>query len=177
MGTPVWAAYTLADHAQMLVRRGRAQDRDRAVQLAEAAAGRFARPGMHLWEGRARGLVDDEDPGATTTTVLNRARLMQEGEEWVFDYQGTVARLRDSKGLRLLAQLLRSPGQEPHALDLAAVSDAERARQSVSRAIKGAIERVDGAHPPLGEHLRSTVRIGVLSAYVPDPRAPTVWDS
>jgi tetratricopeptide (TPR) repeat protein len=176
MGTPLWAAYTLSDHAQMLVRRGRAQDRSRARQLAEAAAGRFARLGMHFWEGRARGLVGGED-ASVTTAVPESARLIQEGEDWVFHYQGAVARLRDSKGLRYLALLLRSPGQELRAVDLAAASDAERARQSVTRAIKGAIERVGAAHPSLGEHLRSTVHVGVLSAYVPDSRTSITWES
>ena len=175
MGTPLWAAYTLADHAQMLVRRGRTQDRGRAGQLAEAAAERFARLGMHFWEGRAHGLVDSEDAGVTTT-VPDRARLIQEGEDWVFHYQGAVARLHDSKGLRYLAQLLRDPGREMRAVDLAATSDPERARQSVTRAVKGAVERVAEAHPPLGDHLRSTVRTGMLSAYVPDPRAAITWE-
>jgi hypothetical protein len=101
---------------------------------------------------------------------------VQEGEEWAFHYAGDVARLRDSKGLQYLARLLRSPGQEMHASDLAPSSDAERARQSVTRAIKGAVERVGEAHPKLGEHLRSTVRTGMLSAYVPDPRAPITWE-
>ena len=175
MGTPLWAAYTLADHAQMLLRRGRAQDGERAVQLAEAAATRFARLGMHFWERRARSLVDVEG-GYVTTTALARARSIREGEDWVFDYLGAIARLRDSKGLQYLARLLRSPGQELHALDFASATDAERARQSVTRAIKGAVERVGVAHPQLGEHLRSTVRTGVFSAYVPDPRTPIIWE-
>ena len=178
MGTPLWAAYTLADHAQMLVRRGRAEDSGRAVQLAVAAAERFARLGMHFWEGRARSLVDNEDVRVASAlpAVIHGSRLIQEGEEWAFHYEGDVARLRDSKGLQYLARLLRNPGQEFHALDLAAVSDSERARQSVTRAIKGAVERLAEAHPPLGDHLRSTVRTGMLSAYVPDRRTPITWE-
>ena len=175
MGTPLWAAYTSSDHAQMLVRRGRAEDRGRAVRLAETAAGLFAGLGMHFWARRARSLVDGADPGATTIG-LDPARLTRDGDDWVFEYQGAVARLRDSKGLHHLARLLRSPGVELHAVDLGGASEAERARQSVTRAIRGAIERVGAAHPPLGEHLRSTVHIGVRSTYVPDPRTPISWD-
>ena len=266
METPLWEAYTLADHAQMLVRRGRAADRDRAGKLADAAAAHFARLGMHFWEGRARALLRGREgptPAASTPMTLDRPRLIQEGEYWAFHYEGNVARLRDSKGLRYLARLLRSPGQEVHALDLVvgdsgagtapgrasehelsragagdagamldpqakaayrrrledlrdeldeatynndmgraaraqeemdfllaelsaavglggrdrkAASDAERARQSVTRAIKGAIERLGEAHAPLGDHLRTTVRTGIYSSYVPDPRAPITWD-
>ena len=55
-------------------------------------------------------------------------------------------------------------------------ADAERARQSVTRAVKGTIERLAEGNPALGLHLRSTVRTGVFSIYVPDPRAPIVWE-
>ena len=265
MQTPLWEAHTLADHAQMLVRRGRAVDRERAGVLAEAAAVRFAGLGMRFWEGRARELLVGQ-PAATpapSMPTLQRTRLLQEGEYWAFHYEGHVARLRDSKGLRYLARLLRNPGQELHALDLVvgdggaggasgrvperevtrtgagdagamldpqakaayrrrledlrdeldeatynndvgraaraqeemdfllaelsaavglggrdrkAASDAERARQSVTRAIKGAIERLGEAHAPLGDHLRSAVRTGIYSSYVPDPRSPISWD-
>ena len=57
-----------------------------------------------------------------------------------------------------------------------AASDAERARQSVTRAVKGTVERLAEANPALGRHLRSTVRTGVYSTYAPDPRAPIVWE-
>ena len=266
METPLWEAYTLADHAQMLLRRGRAADRERAGELAEAAAVRFAGLGMRFWEGSARSLLAGQPavtPGPSRPTALDRALLRQEGEYWAFHYEGHVARLRDSKGLRYLARLLRNPAQEVHALDLVvgdggaggasgraperelsrtgagdagavldpqakaayrrrledlrdeldeatynndvgraaraqeemdfllaelsaavglggrdrkAASDAERARQSVTRAIKAAIERLGEAHAPLGEHLRSTVRTGIYSSYVPDPRSPITWE-
>lgn len=131
--------------------------------------------GLEVYANRAGDLLERLQPSASTAS--DGARLVQDGEEWTFHYEGDVARLRDSKGLRFLAQLLRNPGQEVHALDLAPASDAERARQSVSRAIKGAVERVGDAHPRLGEHLRSTVRTGVFSAYVPDPRTPITWET
>ena len=265
METPLWEAYTLSDHAQMLLRRGRAVDRERAGELADAAAARFASLGMPFWAGRARSLLVGQ-PAATPApapTFLEKARLVQEGEYWAFHYEGDVARLRDSKGLRYLARLLRNPGQEVHALDFVvgdgragagsgraperelsrasagdagamldpqakaayrrrledlrdeldeanynhdvgraaraqeemgflmaelsaavglggrdrkAASDAERARQSVTRAIKGAIERLGEAHAALGDHLRSAVRTGIFSSYVPDPRAPITWE-
>jgi tetratricopeptide (TPR) repeat protein len=59
--------------------------------------------------------------------------------------------------------------------DRKGASDAERARQSVTRAIKAAIERVAEADPVLGDHLRTTVRTGTYSSYGPDPRAPIEW--
>lgn len=45
-------------------------------------------------------------------------RFAREGEYWTIAYDGTVVRLRDSTGLRHLAQLLWHPHREFHALDL-----------------------------------------------------------
>src|SRR5262245_10243313 len=43
----------------------------------------------------------------------------KEGEYWTLGYAGHLCRLKDTQGLAHLAQLLRSPGREFHALDLA----------------------------------------------------------
>ncbi|MGH7645023.1 MAG: hypothetical protein ACREMR_05505, partial [Gemmatimonadales bacterium] len=48
------------------------------------------------------------------------AAFIREGEYWTFTFGGRTIRLRDAKGLRYLAELLRSPGRELHAIDLAA---------------------------------------------------------
>lgn len=88
-----------------------------------------------------------------------------------------MARLRDSKGVQYLVQLLRHPGRAFAAVDLATdAGDPERARQSVSRAVKTTIERLDASHPELARHLRATVRTGVESIYLRDPRAPVFWE-
>jgi hypothetical protein len=51
----------------------------------------------------------------------------REGQYWTVCYQGSVARLTDAKGLRLLARLLADPGREFHAVDLEA-ADAQAQR-------------------------------------------------
>jgi hypothetical protein len=56
-----------------------------------------------------------------------------------------------------------------------AVSASERARQSVTKAIKGALSRIAEQSPGLGAHLRTTVRTGTFCSYVPDPRSPIAW--
>lgn len=58
-----------------------------------------------------------------------------------------------------------------------AAARAERARQSATRALKGAVRRIADVHPVLGEHLRTTVRTGIYCVYVPDPRAPIRWET
>jgi hypothetical protein len=61
--------------------------------------------------------------------------------------------------------------------DRRAASASERARVSVTRAIRQGIVRIGEHHPALGEHLDRTIRTGMYCAYVPDPRAPTAWKS
>jgi hypothetical protein len=56
-----------------------------------------------------------------------------------------------------------------------AASASERARVSVTRAVRHAISRIDEHHPQLGDHLSRAIRTGTYCAYVPDPRAPTGW--
>src|SRR5215475_2380784 len=63
----------------------------------------------------------------------------REGEYWTVCFEGSVARLADAKGLRLLARLLADPGREFHAVDLEAASSQTqrpapaRARAAASR--------------------------------------------
>ena len=189
--------------------------------------------------------------------------FMREGEFWTVTFEGTTSRMKDSKGMRYLRELLRSPGREVHSLELVAAiegrsaigsrgratdeltssglgdagtvlderakseykrrleelqeeveeaegfndperarraqeemdalleqlgsamglggrdrkaaSQAERARLSVTKAIRSAIARVEEADPKLGGHLRSTLRTGIYCSYTPDPRTPVNW--
>ncbi len=52
--------------------------------------------------------------------------------------------------------------------DRRAASEAERARQSVTKAVKEALDRLSEADPDLGRHLRDAVRTGMYSSYGPD---------
>jgi hypothetical protein len=52
---------------------------------------------------------------------------------------------------------------------------AERARQSVTKAIRAALARIDELDPGLGDHLRHAVRTGVMCSYSPDPHAAVTW--
>jgi len=55
-------------------------------------------------------------------------------------------------------------------------SAAERARLSVTRAMRSAIGRIAEQHAGLGGHLDVTVRTGTFCSYQPDPRVPTTWE-
>jgi tetratricopeptide (TPR) repeat protein len=60
--------------------------------------------------------------------------------------------------------------------DRAAASSAERARISVTRALRSAIDRLAEHNAALGEHLASTVRTGTYCSYRPDSRVAIQWE-
>ncbi len=55
------------------------------------------------------------------------------------------------------------------------VGPAERARQSVTKAIRESLARIRDADPALGGHLARTVRTGTYCIYDPDPAAGVHW--
>lgn len=59
--------------------------------------------------------------------------------------------------------------------DRLAGSVSERARVSVTRAVRQAMARIHEHNPALGKHLDQAVRTGTYCAYVPDPRMPVAW--
>jgi AAA ATPase domain len=79
----------------------------------------------------------------------DQALFRKEGEYWTVGYRGSVFRLKDTNGLAYLAQLLRHPGTEFHALDLV--------DGTVDRSEAGADEahRSAAALPQSGEELQS----------------------
>ena len=56
-------------------------------------------------------------------------------------------------------------------------SDAEKARVSVTRALRLALTRVEQHHPELGAHLDHALRTGTFCSYSPDPQSPVVWQT
>jgi tetratricopeptide (TPR) repeat protein len=248
------------DYARALLARDGPGDRDRAVELLGAAVATADELGMADLASRARSLEEaGAGVAARSPNAQQRHVFRREGEYWSIVFEGDRFRLRDTKGLRYLARLLREPGREFHALDLVAsssaerqparqegldtvrpagageildrqardayrdrieelretlavseswndpetaarareeidflarelaggvglggrprpaVSPAERARQSATKAIKGALSRVAEHSPKLRDHLSSTVRTGMYCSYAPDPRVPISW--
>ena len=122
--------------------------------------------------------------------MINVFRL--EGEYWTIAYDDTIVRLRDRRGLQLLAHLLVRPGIAISATDLVQTgrrdpappcedtmtdSDArERARITVTKSIKTALRVIRTVHAPLATHLDATIRCGYRCRYGPDPRVPIAWE-
>jgi hypothetical protein len=59
--------------------------------------------------------------------------------------------------------------------DRRAGSAPERARVSVTRAVRYAMSRIRQHHPPLGEHLDRAIRTGTYCVYLPDSRIAASW--
>jgi hypothetical protein len=57
-----------------------------------------------------------------TASPANGVSLEQQGAFWRIGYEGTTVLLRHSRGLALLAHLIRNPGQEVHVSDLDAMT-------------------------------------------------------
>ncbi len=73
----------------------------------------------------------------------------------------------------LLRELSRAVGLGGR--DRLAGSASERARASVTRAVRHAMTRIREYHPALAAHLEHATRTGTYCAYVPDPRIPVGW--
>ena len=59
--------------------------------------------------------------------------------------------------------------------DRKAASSAERARVSVTKAIRATIKRITEHDPILARELETTVRTGIFCVHEPDPRHPLEW--
>jgi len=106
-----------------------------------------------------------------------------EGEVWTIAYEGRVVHLKDAKGLRYLAYLLRHPGRRWAVTELAVAGEApqrnggaasaERARKAVTNRIRQAMARIAAVHPSLGLHLINAIHTGRHCSYTPD--RPVRW--
>jgi len=124
--------------ARMYVRRDAPRDRARAATLLHAALEQFRRLGMTGWARQAEAIVAQlgaaaDTPSATEIVATAApadpldsrphtapvcAAFRREVDYWLLTYEGTSTRVKDAKGLHYLAQLLKHPGCEFHALDL-----------------------------------------------------------
>src|SRR5262245_40627256 len=74
----------------------------------------------------------------------------------------------------LVAELTHASGLGGR--DRRAASAAERARQSVTRAIKLAVDKITEHLPELGRHLARAIKTGTYCCYTPEPHMVITWD-
>jgi hypothetical protein len=114
-GAPVvWLAVPAVAAAMYAVERWRAS---RTGPVASAQSGAAFRS---LVTGALAGRT--EPVSGTTERQHGGVLLEQHGDIWQAGYQGTTITLRHSRGLALLAHLVRNPGQEVHVSALDAIT-------------------------------------------------------
>ena len=147
-----------------------------ALELAstdEVSTGRH-RPGeLEVVDGLgdAGAILDPEAKAAYRARLTEIREELAEAERW--NDPERANRLEDEQRA-LIEELAAAIGLGGR--DRVAASAAERARVSVTRAIRAAIARIRQQSGGLGDHLDATIRTGAFCSYAPDPRAPIVWD-
>jgi tetratricopeptide (TPR) repeat protein len=116
-------------YARMLLERQNPGDAERARTLLEQAIAGYERIGMPRHREIAHRLLSAQATAPTHASSVFR----REGQYWTIAYEGRTFRLKDVKGLRFLAELLRNPGREIHATELAAVGGDDGSPESVGK--------------------------------------------
>jgi hypothetical protein len=251
MRMPAARARTQCEYGRLLARSDDPDDAERGAKLLVAAFETARSLGMNALEAKVGALLAGDRTPLAAEAVPN---LFRRGDKyWTIAWAGQQFRLRNTKGLVYLAELLRNPGRELFALDLAqierepvsgpprrlgdagplldarakaayrrrledlredldvaerandperaakareeiaflsdelaratglggrdrkAASAVERARQSVTVAIRATVKTISEHSPDLGGHLAATVKTGKFCVYAPDRRSSPSW--
>ena len=134
-----------------------------ATKAAASDAGLEARADS----GDAGALLDPEAKAAYRARLTGLREELDEAES--FNDPERAARAREEMEF-VTAELAGAVGLGGR--DRKASSDAERARVSVTRAIRSAVEKLGANDPALGRHLDVTVKTGTFCSYQPEPGTP-----
>jgi non-specific serine/threonine protein kinase len=115
-------------------------------------------------------VLDEHAKAQYKQRLQDLAEEIEEAEAWGDPVRG--ARARREADL-LTEQLVRAVGLGGR--DRRVASDAERARVSVTKALRTAVKRIADQEAELGAHLGVSVRTGSFCAYCPDPASAVVW--
>ena len=135
------------------------------IPALELASGQATPPA-----GDAGAMLDDEAKRAYRRRLDELRAEIEEAESWNDPERAE----RASGELEFLTgELARAVGLGGR--DRRAASSAERARVSVTRAIRSAIEAIEEQHPELGGHLSASVRTGAYCRYAPAAGQEVSW--
>ncbi|CAN5669152.1 AAA family ATPase [soil metagenome] len=140
--------------------------------LLDAAAGNRLEPELRTTTnlGDAGVQLDEQAKGAYRARLHELQQELDEAEGWNDPERADRARSEMDFLARELARAVGLGGR-----DRSAASAGERARISVTRAIRLAMRRIAGHSSALGEHLEATIHTGTYCAYRPDSRLPVDW--
>ena len=162
--------------ARLLVNAGR---ETLAVELVHEGDGppgtrpRVPETDLSIGDGSSAGAaLDDAAKRAYRTRVHELKQELDEAEAWNDTERAERARAEMDFLVRELSRAVGLGGR-----DRVAGSASERARLSVTRAIRLSMARIAEHGPELGRHLDATIRTGSYCSYRPDPRAPVDWET
>ncbi len=136
-----------------------------------APVGRPAEPGLSYSAlGDAGAILDARAKDAYRRRLAEIEEDIGEALAMEDDERAAQAEVERDLVIRELSNAVGLGGR-----DRRAASASERARASVTRAIRQAITRIREHHPPLGTHLDRAIRTGTYCAYLPDSRASVEW--
>lgn len=108
-GAALLVAHTLRQYSSLLRERSGPGDDAAAEAMLGEANETYQQLGLDHW-------ITTEPATPLTTSQHNVFR--RDGETWALSYDGRETRVRDVKGLSVIARLLAEPGREFHVLDL-----------------------------------------------------------
>ena len=139
----------------------------------DAPRGATARPdGLRAATTDAGVVLDEPAKHAYRGRIAELEAEVEQSRRWNDPERAARAEAELDALTRELAGALGLGGR-----DRRAASDSERARASVTKAVRGAVRRLEAQHPELGRHLSVAVRTGTFCSYDPDPRLPVTWDA
>lgn len=123
LDSPLPAAQQLLDEAEPLARElGMRYLEERIARCRDG----LVRESLASGPAQIRATAPPPAP-AEGLPAVGFFRLTRDGEVWVCECGSQTFRLRDSRGLQMLARLVATPGQEIHVLDLMGANDGENA--------------------------------------------------
>ena len=139
----------------------------------DAPRGATARPErLAVGTPDAGAVLDEPAKHAYRGRIAELEAEIEQARRWNDPERATHAEAELDALTRELAGALGLGGR-----DRRAASDSERARASVTKAVRGALRRLEAEHPELGRHLSVAVRTGTFCSYDPDPRLPVTWNA
>ncbi len=133
-GATPMVARTAYEHARSLVRRGGTGEEERARSLLDGArstAATLDMPGLleHI-DALETSMAEPPTPVSAGSAavagvpVVHCLHLERDGETWSGECDDERFRVKDVKGVQMLARLVENPGREFHVLDLSGGKDA-----------------------------------------------------
>ncbi|HEX9767239.1 MAG TPA: hypothetical protein VGA36_10785 [Nitriliruptorales bacterium] len=149
------------------------------LDLVAVESGTLPTAGAPLEHGELSLASDDAGPLVDDQARRAYRRRLHEIEQDIEEAQATGDAERAAKAAFdrdfIVTELSRAFGLGGQRRTAASTS--ERARVSVTRAIRYALSRIAEQHTDLATHLQHTVSTGTYCTYTPDPRVPITWDA